>query len=122
MEMKTFRAAIFFVIVKFYLAISSSPLILTELIAENRIHEAQNLSKVTQLQDTPSFESHSGFLTVNKSTNGNLFFWFFQHDNISKPLLLWLQGGPGASSLVGLFVENGPMKINRAGTKATSRE
>jgi len=49
---------------------------------------------------------------VNKEYNSNLFFWFFPSQNGDKnaPVLLWLQGGPGASSLFGLFVENGPIE------------
>ena len=55
-------------------------------------------------------ESHSGFLTVNKTSNSNLFFWYFpaENGNKSAPFILWLQGGPGSSSMYGLLKENGP--------------
>nr|CAD7442195.1 unnamed protein product [Timema bartmani] len=33
----------------------------------------------------------------------------------SAPVLLWLQGGPGASSLMALFVENGPYILDTEG-------
>jgi vitellogenic carboxypeptidase-like protein len=47
-----------------------------------------------------------------------MFFWFFpaQNGNKSAPVLLWLQGGPGATSLFGLFNENGPIQVNTDGS------
>lgn len=52
---------------------------------------------------------------MNKEHNSNLFFWFFpaKIDSENAPVVLWLQGGPGASSLFGLFTENGPFSINK---------
>ena len=37
----------------------------------------------------------------------------FQENPETAPLLLWLQGGPGGSSLFGLFVENGPYLVDK---------
>ena len=32
------------------------------------------------------------------------------------PLAIWLNGGPGASSIFGNFLENGPLQISQNGT------
>jgi len=59
---------------------------------------------------------HYGYITVNGSyENGaHLFFWMFESRNNPKtdPLIVWLTGGPGCSSLMALFYENGPFTID----------
>lgn len=56
----------------------TSPLFLTPLIESNQIEKALQCSKVADLmKDGPSIASYAGFLTVNKTYNSNLFFYFF---------------------------------------------
>lgn len=90
---------------------SDSRLLLTDYIKTGKIKEARNASKVDP-QIFLGVESHSGFLTVNESNESNLFFWYFPHKkNVSEtPWIIWLQGGPGATSLYGLFEEIGPFE------------
>ncbi|UKZ83872.1 hypothetical protein TrVFT333_011686 [Trichoderma virens FT-333] len=59
-------------------------------------------------------ESYSGLLPISNKTDekDNMFFWFFptvneQHKK-DKEITIWLNGGPGCSSLAGLLIENGP--------------
>ncbi|KAK7080869.1 hypothetical protein SK128_028084 [Halocaridina rubra] len=88
------------------------PLFLTPYIEAGKIEEARALSLVSL--DQQSGRSYSGFLTVNKEYNSNLFFWFFPAsvNAINAPVFVWLQGGPGASSLFGLFAEHGPFNVD----------
>ncbi|KFY14053.1 hypothetical protein V492_02894 [Pseudogymnoascus sp. VKM F-4246] len=57
-------------------------------------------------------ESYAGTLPIsNKHDDKNrLWFWFFPSSNpaAKKEITIWLNGGPGCSSLDGLFQENGP--------------
>jgi hypothetical protein len=49
------------------------PLILTPFIKSGKINEAKDLSRVRNI---PDIETYSGFLTVNKKYDSNLFFWY----------------------------------------------
>ncbi|XP_062619799.1 probable serine carboxypeptidase CPVL isoform X1 [Saccostrea cucullata] len=91
-----------------------SPLFLTPYVEKGQFDMAQKLSRVGPLDGT-NLESFAGFFTVNKTTNSNMFFWFFpaQTNPETAPVVLWLQGGPGGSSLFGLFVENGPIMVDK---------
>ncbi|OAD71105.1 hypothetical protein PHYBLDRAFT_114461, partial [Phycomyces blakesleeanus NRRL 1555(-)] len=54
---------------------------------------------------------------LNTSSTKHFFFWFFEsRGNPQKdPFLLWLNGGPGCSSMTGLFMELGPCLVDRQG-------
>jgi cathepsin A (carboxypeptidase C) len=54
----------------------------------------------------------AGFINITNTSD--IFYWYFP--SLSKPatdpLIFWLTGGPGCSSEVALFAENGPFTIN----------
>lgn len=55
-------------------------------------------------------EMYAGLFEID--TDAYTYFAFCKNDKASAPVLLWLQGGPGASSLFGLFTEIGPIRVN----------
>ena len=85
-------------------ACGEDPLILTPYLKNGQAQKARELAKV---QGIGSMESYSGFFTVNESFDSNIFFWYFpaQNNNKDAPLLVWLQGGPGGSSMFAVFNE-----------------
>lgn len=57
---------------------STEALLLTPYIEAGKLAEARQLSEVKALPGVEfALKSYSGFFTVNKTFNSNLFFWFF---------------------------------------------
>ena len=61
-------------------------------------------------------KQYSGYY---KLTTGDKHYFYWMFESRSKPstdpVLLWMTGGPGCSSEVALFGENGPCKVNGEG-------
>ncbi|KAI0271165.1 serine carboxypeptidase [Russula aff. rugulosa BPL654] len=67
-------------------------------------------------ETTPGVYQASGYGDI--SANKSIWFWFFAARNNpdTAPLITWFNGGPGSSSMIGLFQELGPCRINNQST------
>ncbi|XP_073123378.1 serine carboxypeptidase 1-like [Henckelia pumila] len=76
-------------------------------------------NKILRLPGQPKveFDHYSGYVTVDPNPGRALFYYFAEAvDSSTKPLVLWLNGGPGCSSLAGgAMIELGPFRVNPDG-------
>ncbi|XP_020080034.1 serine carboxypeptidase-like 34 [Ananas comosus] len=78
-----------------------------------KILDEQEADRVEGLPGQPAvgFEHYAGYVTVNAAHGRAFFYWFFEaaQNHTHKPLVLWLNGGPGCSSIgYGAMEELGP--------------
>lgn len=96
-------------------------------VVQSQLDQGVSISyKETELcETTPGVRSFSGYVHLpagaladlgvqNQTYEINTHFWFFESrkDPANAPLSIWMNGGPGSSSMLGLLRENGPCFVN----------
>ncbi|VDL62597.1 unnamed protein product [Nippostrongylus brasiliensis] len=74
------------------------------------------------LNFSPNFSSYSGYLSASATDKFHYWLTDSQRNPSKDPLILWLNGGPGCSSIGGLIEELGPFKVKDYGATVYANE
>ncbi|KAL2457467.1 Serine carboxypeptidase-like 40 [Forsythia ovata] len=86
--------------------------------AQDGMMEADKIESLPGQPQGVDFNQYAGYVTVDPKAGRALFYYFVESPQNSsyKPLVLWLNGGPGCSSLgYGAMEELGPFRVNSDG-------
>ncbi|KAK1302776.1 Serine carboxypeptidase II-3 [Acorus calamus] len=83
------------------------------------LRDADKISSLPGQPEGVEFDQYSGYVTVDPKAGRALFYYFVESPvgASDKPLVLWLNGGPGCSSFgAGAMEELGPFRVNKDGS------
>ncbi|KAJ3020511.1 hypothetical protein HKX48_000715 [Thoreauomyces humboldtii] len=88
-------------------------------------HHSLRVKEESRLCD-PNVKQYVGYVDIEGQNDDlseakHFFFWFFEsrRNPATDPLVLWLNGGPGCSSMTGLLMELGPCQVAPGGQNTT---
>ncbi|KAM1263526.1 hypothetical protein ACFX2G_029134 [Malus domestica] len=104
-------------------SIDKSPFVAILHANTTKTHTQEGLKEKDRIDKLPGqpnvkFSQYGGYVTVDKKAGRALFYYLVEAEKAkdSSPLLLWLNGGPGCSSLAyGAMLELGPFRIHSDG-------
>lgn len=75
---------------------------------------SSNLRGASEASTLTEPERYSGYFKLNRTYDAHMFFFYFEAREApaDAPVVLWMTGGPGCSSELAVFYENGPFTIN----------
>jgi serine carboxypeptidase-like clade 4 len=79
---------------------------------EKTLDLSAHLSPTASSPPTP-FDHAAGYFALNRTRAAEMFYFYFRSRDAAAdaPVVLWMTGGPGCSSEIALFYENGPYRI-----------
>ncbi|KAK3025247.1 LOW QUALITY PROTEIN: hypothetical protein RJ639_044595 [Escallonia herrerae] len=80
---------------------------------QDGLKDSDEIESLPGQPDGVDFKQYSGYVTVDPEAGRALFYYFSPRNSSTKPLVLWLNGGSGCSSLGGgAMMELGPFRVN----------
>eukprot|EP00475_Leptophrys_vorax_P009208 TRINITY_DN1607_c0_g5_i1.p1 TRINITY_DN1607_c0_g5~~TRINITY_DN1607_c0_g5_i1.p1 ORF type:complete len:572 (+),score=119.60 TRINITY_DN1607_c0_g5_i1:582-2297(+) len=67
------------------------------------------------IQDNLTYHFFAGFVDINVTSGLKYYYWFFesQNDPVNDPVSIWMNGGPGCSSMEQAMNDHGPLRVDR---------
>ena len=82
-----------------------------------------SLSSLPGWPETADFDMYSGFIAVPETTKQiHYVFLESRHDPATDPTVVWFNGGPGCSSMLGFLQETGPYVLLDGETTYSANE
>jgi carboxypeptidase C (cathepsin A) len=107
------RASVVLCLVIVVLGLSVSVHAAGRLVEKPLVLPGQRTANEVPIVDPP--ERIAGFFKLNRTKDAHMFYFYYESRSKgpNDPVILWMTGGPGCSSEIAIFYENGPYTLTK---------